>query len=99
MILNHSKTIKSVIFLLCSRYMYHNENARDIILLIAPACFSTFYRCAMVPTLVENSKFFCVLVFITVTYLIFENHLLLLLISNTSLQVHECTKRKNVVLM
>ena len=27
-----------------------------------PACFSTFYRCVMVPILVENSKFFCVFV-------------------------------------
>ena len=25
----------------------------------APACFSTFYQCAMVPTLVENSSFLC----------------------------------------
>ena len=28
-----------------------------------PACFSTFYQRVMVPTLVENSKKFCVLVF------------------------------------
>ena len=27
-----------------------------------PTCFSTFYRCAMVPTLLENSKVFRVLV-------------------------------------
>ena len=43
---------------------------RDITLLIVlllcttPACFSTFYQCAMVPTPVENSKFFCVFVVI-----------------------------------
>ena len=33
-----------------------------LILCTAPTCFSTFYRCAMVPTIAENSKFFCVLV-------------------------------------
>ena len=26
--------------------------------LTTPTCFSSFYRCAMVPTLVESSKFF-----------------------------------------
>ena len=47
------------------------EHSRDITLLIVycdliscttPACFSTFYRCAMVPTLVLNSNLFEILV-------------------------------------
>ena len=44
------------------------EHSRDITLLIdlisytTPGCFSTFYLCAMVPTLVENTNYFCVLV-------------------------------------
>ena len=33
----------------------------DLITCTTPACFSTVYRCAMVPTLVEN-LIFCVLV-------------------------------------
>ena len=31
----------------------------DVILCTTPACFSIIYRCAMVPTLVENSNFLC----------------------------------------
>ena len=67
MILNHSKTIRSVISLLCIFITVSQvEHSRDITLLIVilcttPAGFSTFYR-AMVPTLVENSKYFWVLV-------------------------------------
>ena len=58
MILNRSKTIRIVIsqhFLLfyC-----------DLTSCTTPACFSTFYQCVMVPTLVENSNFFGVLVLI-----------------------------------
>ena len=40
--------------------LWYLEHSRDITLLIVllscttPACFSAFYRCAMVPTLVEN---------------------------------------------
>ena len=34
----------------------------DLISWTTPTCFSTFYQCAMVPTVVENSKFFHVLV-------------------------------------
>ena len=30
----------------------------DLISCTTPVCFSTFYRCAMVPTLAENSNFF-----------------------------------------
>ena len=57
MILNHSKTIRSVISLLC------------ISIMISPACFSTFYQCAMVSTLVENSNFF---VYLYILYLMIK---------------------------
>ena len=52
----------------CAFPLWYHKHSRDTTLLVVlilcttPACFSTFYRCAMVPTLVENSKFFCVLV-------------------------------------
>ena len=48
----------------CAFLLWYLEHSRDITLLTVllswttPTCFSTFYRCAMVPTLVENSKFF-----------------------------------------
>ena len=35
----------------------HSSSYCDLISWITPTCFSTFYRCVMVPTLVENSKF------------------------------------------
>ena len=31
----------------------------DLISCTTPACFSTFYQCAMIPTLVENFDFLC----------------------------------------
>ena len=64
MILNHSKTIRSV----CPYYVQdtimemHSRDITHLILCTTPACFSYFNQCAMVPTLVENSKFFSVLV-------------------------------------
>ena len=67
MMLNHSKTIRSVISLLWHfRYgilsMIRIKHLLlfycDLISWTTPTCFSTFYRCAMVPTLVENSKLF-----------------------------------------
>ena len=67
MIVNHCKTIRSV-YPYCAQDTIMEMHSRDITLLIVliswntPTCFSTFYQCAMVPTLVENSKFFCVLV-------------------------------------
>ena len=48
----------------CAFPFWYLEHSRDITRLIVygdlipwttPTCFSTFYRCAMVPTLVENS--------------------------------------------
>ena len=57
----------------CAQDTIMEMYSRDITLLIdfcdliswtITACFSTFYRCAIVPTLVENSKFFCVLVIV-----------------------------------
>ena len=40
----------------------------DLISCTNPACFSTFYQCVMVPTLVENSNFFCVYFFVNNYY-------------------------------
>ena len=43
----------------------HSKNVTlliDLISCTTPACFSTFYQCGMVFTLVKNLKFFCVLV-------------------------------------
>ena len=50
MILNHSETMRSVTSLLYISVMVY------LISCTTPACFSTFYRCAMVLTLVENSN-------------------------------------------
>ena len=64
MILNHSKTIRSVIFptvlkIPCTVGIYHFLLFYcDLISCTTPACSSTFYQCAMVPPLVENSIFF-----------------------------------------
>ena len=52
----------------CAQDTITEMHSRDITLLIVllswttPTCFSIFYRCAMVSTLVENTKYFCVLV-------------------------------------
>ena len=86
MILNHSRTIRSVISLLCISVWYL-EHGRDITLLIVLLCIMdysnlfqySFYPCAMVPTLVENSKFFHVLVLYTeesvlLSYTLVEGH-------------------------
>ena len=60
MILNHSKTIRSVISLLCISIMVSWSTVGilhfllfyyDLISCTTPACFSTFYRYAMVPTI------------------------------------------------
>ena len=67
-----------MILLKCYRYPYCAQDtimemhSRDIHFLLfyydliiswtTPTCFSTFYQRAMVPSLVENSKFFCVLI-------------------------------------
>ena len=74
MILNHSKTIRSVISLLCISITVPSVGIQhflvfycDLISWSTPTCFSTFYHCAMVPILVENSNFFCVLVEIKFT--------------------------------
>ena len=62
MILNHSKTIRNVISLLCISIM-----VSCFTVCTTPACFSTFYQCAMVPTLVENSCT-CLLTFFVNNY-------------------------------
>ena len=57
----------------CAQDTIMEMHSRDITFLIVllftvcttPTCFSTFYRCIMVPTLIENSKFFCVVVLLT----------------------------------
>ena len=62
MILYYSETIRSVTY--CALNTIMDMHSRDITLIIVsiscttPACFGTFYRCAMVPTLVEISNFF-----------------------------------------
>ena len=42
----------------CPCYNYKLLFYCDLILCTSPACFSTFYQRAMVPTLVDNSKLF-----------------------------------------
>ena len=65
MILNHSKTIRSVISLLCISIIHFLLFYYDLISCTTPACCSAFYQCAMVPILVENYlvylfvNFFC----------------------------------------
>ena len=64
MILNHSKKKRSVISLDTITEMYSKDITLlfvygDLISCTTPACFSTFYRCAMVLTLVENFNFLC----------------------------------------
>jgi len=61
MTLNHSKSIKTAVSLLYMPYTKTKIHSRDSTVLIdlllctTPACFSTFIRSTMVPTLVENS--------------------------------------------
>jgi len=56
--LNHSKSIKTVLSLLCISYSMHSSDATVLINLMSctiPACFQYFFQSTMVPTLVENS--------------------------------------------